>query len=58
MVLGGGNEGAAMNIGRDLTIGHSVKSDTFRNEPLHRYGTVWKRKDEFKILEMELWVLS
>jgi hypothetical protein len=58
LYLGGGNEGAALCIGGDLTKGYSMKSDTFGNEALHRYGRVWKRKDEFGIREIELWVLS
>lgn len=57
LYLGGGNEGAALYIGGDLTLGLSVKSDTFDNEPLHRYGTVWKKRDEFTIVEIELWLL-
>jgi hypothetical protein len=49
MYLGGGNQGAALSIGGDLNKGFSVKSDTFCNEPLHRSGVVWRRKDDFMI---------
>lgn len=47
LYLGGGYEGAALCIGGDLTKGHSMRSATFTNEPLHRYGKIWKRRDNF-----------
>ena len=54
LYMGGGGNGPALEIGGDLKRGRSCKSETFGNDPLHRTGIVFRRRDEFEILELEI----
>ena len=57
LTFGGGGQGPALSLLEGFERGRSMRSETYGNEPLHRIGKIWKRRDEFEILKVEVLVL-